>query len=224
MTVRKKVAGSSALSARSVIVGEVIAEPYAPSPQFRAKGRVYLHSKAYCDEHVKGGWAAVQEQLLDAKLRAFTDQLFLASAWYDVLPIVPISEAASRAAGASHKEMLVESARWTARRDMRAIHKVLLTLASVDQVALRLPRVALQYFDFGESDARLLERGAMAMTQRGIPIELSRWMVWAVEGFAPVVLEQAGAKNVRLKLAKPIARDARSGTCAIDWEVRWTDR
>lgn len=194
------------------------------SPPFRAKGRVYLHTQAYCDEHVKGGWSAVQDQLLDPRLRAFTEQLFLASAWYDVLPIVPISEAASRAAGASHREMLIESARWTARRDMRAIHKILLSLASVEQVAMRLPRVALQYFDFGETDARVIEPCAMAMSQRGIPMEISRWMVWVVEGFAPVVLEQAGAKNVRLKLAKPIARDPKNGTCAIEWEVRWSAR
>jgi hypothetical protein len=103
----------------------------------------------------------------------------------------------ARAAGLDHRDQVIENARWMARRDIHGVYRLPLKLAAPERVAIKLPRVSMQYFSFGEAAGWLVGERAMEATQRGVPEALARWMIWAVEGFAPVALASAGARGAR---------------------------
>src|SRR5262249_31806815 len=115
--------------------------------EFRAKGVMYRGVVAYLDAHVPGGVAAAVASMHDDH-QAFFGQTFLASSWYDIAPLVPFVDAASRAVGTGFLDLMRAVSVAQAERDMGGIYRVLLALASPDMVVERLPRTAGQYFDF----------------------------------------------------------------------------
>src|SRR5262245_26983824 len=124
-------------------------------PAFNCRGLVYLGARDYAAQHVPGGVEAVARHLRD-ELAEFWSQLFLANSMYDAFPIVAISETAARLSGLSHTEFVRNNAAWLAHRDVRGVYKLLLNVMSAEAVALRLPKAAIRYFDFGEARAKML--------------------------------------------------------------------
>jgi hypothetical protein len=190
---------------------------------FLCKGLVYLGAFDFYERRIAGGKAAVAAALTDPALRAFAQHLFLASGKYDILPIVDISAAAASIAHVPHKELVIENAQWLARRDLKGVLKLLLKLTSPSSVAVRLPRVSMQYFSFGEAEGELQGERRMVARQRGVPAALTSWMMWAVEGFVPVVLGHAGAKTVRVHGGRTTEDAPRAGapTVTLEWELDW---
>jgi len=167
-------------------------------PPFRAKGLVFLGAREFYRAHVPGGSDAVRA-LLDPRTLAFFDQRFLSGNWYDVMPILPISAAAARAAVTSHTRIVRDNATWMAKRDLRGIYKLIVQMASVEMVVARLPDLSLRYFDFGTADGKMVEDRLFESNRFGIPAPLADWFATATTGFVPVALESAGAKNVRVR-------------------------
>ena len=172
-------------------------EAISGKPPFRAKGLVFLGARDFYAEHVPGGCEAVRASL-PPDLGAFFDQQFLSGGWYDVMPILPISAAAGRVAKEPHPRIVRENARWLAKRDLRGIYKLVVSMASVEMVAERLPDLSLRYFDFGSADGKMVGTTAFESTRCGIPASLADWFMFATSGFVPVALESAGAKEVRV--------------------------
>jgi hypothetical protein len=103
---------------------------------------------------------------------------------------------------------------------------VLLRVASPAQVAMRLPRAALHYFNFGAAEGCLVDSSTLEVKQSGIPTPLALWMVWAVEGFAAVALALAGAKSPKVLMMGSTIRDGeRDGieTSTLSWRIRWSE-
>jgi hypothetical protein len=167
-------------------------------PPFRAKGLVFLGAREFYAEHLPGGCDAVRA-LLDPGTAAFLDQRFLSGAWYDIMPILPISVAAARAASMSHSRIVRDNAAWMAKRDLRGIYKLIVTMATVEMVVQRLPELSLRYFDFGTADGTMVGDKLFESNRLGIPANLADWFANATHGFVPVALETAGAKNVRVR-------------------------
>ena len=193
---------------------------------FLAKGAVYAGAHDYYEEHVPGGFAAVCAALDDAALRAFVSQPFLTRSSYDVLPIIPLSRVAAGVAGLAHRDLVVGNARWLAERDIGGVLRVLLRLASPAQVAQRLPRATLHYFNFGAAEGRLVDRTTLDVKQTGIPTPLALWMVWAVDGFATVALELAGARSPKILMMGSAVRDGEKDgleTSTLSWRIRWSE-
>jgi hypothetical protein len=78
--------------------------------------------------------------------------------------------------------------------------RILLKVGSPARIAMRLPKASTQYFNFGDATSSMSGDRSMTATQRGVPEELALWMIWVVEGFAPVVLETAGARDVHVSV------------------------
>jgi hypothetical protein len=196
---------------------------FAPGESpFHAKGIVFSTSRAFYDHRVPGGMAAVLDQIKDPATLTFMDQRFLTGGWYDIFPVLTLSAAAARACHVSAIELLREGARWQAERDLRGLYRVILAVASPSAVALRLPALSKQYFDFGEADGSMIGENALESNRWGIPAPLESWFITATSGFVPVALAMAGAKNVQIR--SETSADARAHgvpTVRIRFEIRW---
>lgn len=167
---------------------------------FRAKGTVYRALFESADARVPGGRAAVLARLEDPRLAAFYAQPFLAASSYDILPLVHFAMVGARLLGVGFAEFVRGGAAFTARRDMDGIYKVLLKLASPAAVVQRLPRILLQYFNFGKIEGRFTSERAYEAVATGIPRPMIVWLINVGHGFMPVVMEHAGAHNVEVRV------------------------
>ncbi len=198
--------------------------PLEKSP-FLVKGLVYQGACTYYEKNVPGGLAAVLRTLADPALAAFLQQPFAADEKYDVLPMVQISRAAAEVAAISEQRMVGENARWMAQRDIGGFLKMILHFSSPKIVATMLPMAAHQYFDFGSAEGKLVGPSALQAAQHGVPTKLAPWMMWAVMGFAPVALELAGAKSVRVQQVGELSitgKQAGFEICTLTWRILWT--
>jgi hypothetical protein len=198
-----------------------------PSPgtsPFRVKGLVYQGAHQFYDERISGGSRAVTAQLADPVLAAFWNQPFVARVGYDLLPMIPICQAAAQAAGVLNLDLIRESARWQAKRDIGGVFRLILKLASPELVARALPRASMQYFEFGAARGELLGRGRLRAVQTGVPLPLVPWMTTCVAGFSPIALEMAGARDVVVEhRLGPVEASPSSSvrTAQIVYEIAW---
>lgn len=190
---------------------------------FHAKGLVYQGARDYYDRHLPGGVSAVVGRLEPQVARFFNDQPFVAGGWYDVMPIVAISAAAASVAGISQGNLVRQNAAWLAHRDVNGVYRALLRVASPAAVAARLPRASMQYFNFGSAEGELVERGLFESTRTGIPLGLAPWLCWAVEGFTPVALGYAGARNTTVESSPFVSDGDVIGfrTVSLSFRIRW---
>lgn len=207
-------------------LGDRVSDLPAPPGQspFKAKGVLYTGARQFYDRRVPGGCQAVGEHIQDDDLRAFFEQLFVSAGTYDILPLEPISAAAAKAAGVPHRQLVEENARWMAKRDIHGVFRLLLKVSSPKNVALRLPRAAMQYFKFGEAEGSLGQSGQVQAVFRGIPSMLANWFEWAAAGFCPVALEMAGASRPAITRTRKPVRDGEVGgipTMALQWSISW---
>lgn len=167
------------------------------------------------DARVPGGRTAVVERIDDPLLAKFFAQSFLAASTYDLLPIVPFGMIGAKLLGVSYPEFVRGGAAFAARRDMRGIYKVLLKLASPAAVVHRLPRFLIQYFDFGRVEGSFTSDRTYEATSSGIPRPLVVWLMNVAHGFIPVVMEQAGARNVEVRIGQPMPESAERGVTVV---------
>ncbi|MEY4580235.1 MAG: hypothetical protein RL701_4938 [Pseudomonadota bacterium] len=188
---------------------------------YRARGLVFLGAREYYEKFVPGGALAVT-QALDAETAEYFAQIFLGSAMYDLLPIVKITAAAAQIAELPQMELVKRNSAWQAEHDLRGVYKMFVRALPPDAVAVRLPKLALKYFEFGESDARMQSERLCLGEMRGIPVELSHWLQSCMLGYIPVALGVAGAKNVRVRTTEDTKPGTANGLVAISTEVRWS--
>lgn len=174
-----------------------------------------------------GGTAAVRGALADAAqgdAARFLETRFVAGGWYSIMPIVPSAVAAARLRRMPVAQHVRENAAWVAQRDLRGVYRVLLTLSSVEAVAMRLGSLSMRYFDFGGAESRKTRTGAIESERVGIPAPLAAWFTWCAEGFVPVALKMAGAKTVEVRSAAPRPDGSCRGveTVRIAFELVWT--
>ncbi len=196
----------------------------ASAASFRSKGLVYVGARSYYDSVVPGGWSAVRDAVGDDGLRTFMGQPFLPGGWYDVLPVVPISATAARLRGVSQASLVRDNARWVAERDLAGVYRILVSVVSPETVAMRLPRLSMQYFDFGGFDAKMVRENVLESHRFGIPAALAPWFVFVTEGFVPYALSVAGAKDVRIRYGPPRPEGEANGTSVVRlrFEIDWT--
>jgi hypothetical protein len=190
---------------------------------FHAKGALFEAAQQFYVQEVPGGLDAVLRGL-DEPERAFLDRRFQARDDYDVLPLVTINAAAARLVGVAADELNRRGARWTAERDLRGLAKLVLRMLSPATLALKLPKLAMRYFDFGEADSTLDGPRRCRVTQAGIPVVLADWMLSATEGFSLVGLERTGARApvFRAKPSRPDGETHGVPTVTLEFELSWS--
>lgn len=193
---------------------------------FRAKGNVYRALLESADRRVPGGHRAVIAHLTDPALVRFFAQPFLAGASFDLLPLVPFGVVGARLASMSYPEFVRGGAAFTAERDMRGIYKFLLRFASPAAMVQRLPKILLQYFNFGKVEGRFLSERSYQALVSDVPQPVNLWLMNVAHGFMPVVMKAAGARDVALKVGQATTDSHRHGvemlraTFTITWSPK----
>ena len=185
----------------------------AGASPFRTKGNVYHSLFEAFDKRVPGGASAVFARLEDRDVKAFVEQRFLAASMYDFLPLLELSMISARLAGRGWREFVREGASFTAARDLNGIYKVMLKLATPRMVVERLPRILIRYFDFGRVE------GAVSPSRptryeaavHDIPKPVWPWLSAVAEGFIPLVMANAGAKDATVIMYPPTSSGVRGG-------------
>jgi hypothetical protein len=193
---------------------------------FHIKGTGYRGHLEYAEKSIPGGQAAVIAALDDPELREFFAQPFLASSWYDVMPMLPLGAACAKIVRMSLDEFLRFRTRLQVEADIRGVYKLMLELASVESVALRIPRIVSTYFDFGTVEAKLVKPGHIEATRTGIPASLLPWHNPVVETYIERVLQCAGARDVKVGVEGTardgLVEDVR--TVAVRYSLKWRVR
>lgn len=182
---------------------------------FHAKGTLYKGLVASTDARCPGGYAAVLARIADERLKNFLTQNFLAASWYDVMPLLAFSKMAAQVANVPHVKYAHDGARFTANRDINGVHRFFLKLASPKLVADRLPRLMLQYFDFGRVESAALGPRSYEVLASEIPEPIAHWLMLMIEGFVPVALQLAGAKSVVAKIDAPEPDGSAKGVALV---------
>jgi hypothetical protein len=191
---------------------------------FHASGLVYAAAKAFYGFRVPGGADAFAASMPPGLL-AFWSQNFIAASRYDILPILDLSAHAARLCRISHMAMVTESSRWTAKRDVNGVYRLLLRVMSPSMTAVRLPKAAGRYFDFGKATAHMTAPHACRCTQSGLPAPLVDWFVAATTGFCDVALCIAGAHDVTVREVTRIPEGSRGSmpTVTLAMHLSWKE-
>jgi hypothetical protein len=190
---------------------------------FHMKGSSFRATVRNIDGYVSGGLRAVLDRLEDERLRAFWSQTFLAAGWYDVFGMVAIVGQIARLRGVPYFTAVADLSRMIAMEDTRGLYRALLVVASPEFVAPRLPRIQSRYLDFGGIDVGRVDTGYCEVTRTRHPAILAHWFIGLTSGFFPCVLEQSGARNVRLRWDQPRPDGTLNGydSVALRFEAHW---
>jgi hypothetical protein len=192
--------------------------PIGESP-FRAKGVLYRGTQEFFAENVRGGLDTLQQQLGEGPLASFIAQKFLPASTYDALPIPALIRAEADACGLSLPLYMQRRTRWQAENDMNGVYRLLLKVTSAETIAVRLPRVLSQMFNFPQPVTEIV--GNEALTQMtGVPEVLASYFEMAVGSYAPALLELSGAKRAKAELSKTVPSGMQHGLRIVELHFR----
>jgi hypothetical protein len=190
---------------------------------FHVRGSAYSSALNHAAECVPGGLARVRGACSDPALRAFLDQPFHASGWYDILPMVPLTELVAGLVGMDAERYLLERTREHARRDLVGLTRLLMRAVSARTVALFLPKLTKRYYDWGGIDARLRGPRCVETIRSGVPQPLSAWYPPMACAFAETALEIAGAASPRVVVSSCEPDGATEGVTTYEFvfQITW---
>jgi hypothetical protein len=208
------------LSLREPSLEEISTEP-GQSP-FRIKGVAWRDTVARHAE-LAGGCERVAAELPTDAHRRFYQQPFLASGWYDVLPMLFVDAAAARVSGLDYGESLRQGTRRQATRVLSGIYKGFVRMMVPSAVAWALPRLASSYYDFGKVETERV--GAQQVRGRvlGIPQVLAGWYALTSLEYVLVALELCGCVRPALDWSAPTGHATRDGYAMTElaFDIRW---
>ena len=181
-----------------------------------------MGTQAFFEQKIPGGLELLHRSIQDPQLLAFIQQKFLPVAWYDVLPAVPLIRAEARALGLTPRRYLTLRSAYQAERDLTGVYRFLIKVAGAENVAVRLPRLFTQIFDFGASDASVLEPGHVRGFVRGFPAVLYEWFSIALEAYATTALRLTGVPEgtcVSRRLDSP--EEGAVPLASLQLDLRW---
>ena len=195
---------------------------FGASP-FRTKGVLYLGTQSFFETNLQGGMAAFVEELDHPELRAFVTQKFLASSWYDVMPVPALIAYEAQALRMPLDAYLVHRTRWQAKSDLSGVYGWVLKLASPRMVATRLPKIFAQVFNFAIAEGGESEPARATASLGGIPEPLERWLTAGVSIYCDTALKLAGARKVDVVVtSEPAGERAGVPLVKLLTDVTWT--
>jgi glycerate-2-kinase len=86
---------------------------------------------------------------------------------------------------------------YQARQQGTTVYRSLLDLSSPAAVAMKLPVLAAQLYNFGTTEAREVGTNTVEVVRRGLPVRLMAWYAPGTEAYVTAALSMRGGKNVR---------------------------
>jgi hypothetical protein len=158
---------------------------------------MWLGIRAFIQAKVTGGLEAVAARL-SPPYREFLSQMFVPTAWYDLLPIMAIAEGAAAALSVDKMEYVRRSAVWHAEQDMNGVYKALLLTHSPAALCKRFGSIHSQMYDFGKVQQVREDPNRIESLASGMPEPIAWWWKRASECYVTTVLRSAGAKNPKI--------------------------
>jgi hypothetical protein len=189
---------------------------------FRIKGVAYQHTFGTCDK-APGGREAVLAAIPSRAGREYLAQTFLASAWYDVLPMVWLDAATAHVRGLPPELALRNDSIDLARTSLRGIYKSMLQILSSATVASVLPRLMNTYYSFTSSRAERVGPTEVHAVVAGMPALLRDWYMVSGTAFGEEALALSGTKSPSLVWLPPKPSGMKDRfalnelTCRITW-------
>lgn len=190
---------------------------------FHVRGSAYLDIRAYADAKISGGMTAVAGALPEGPHRAFVMQPFDGQTWYDALPLRPLTEIMAKLEGRDWEASVRARAEDAARRDLGVLGRVRARASTPERMVERLQKVALDRFDFGESECLEAQPGQAKVVFRAVPQPLGSWFLAMMRGYAGVLIIQSGGKQPQIggRLI-PKGRRAEVGLVDVRIELGWS--
>jgi hypothetical protein len=177
---------------------EALPFPPGKSP-FCVKGILHRGNIAYIEQAVPGGLTTVLGLVRDPALRAFFEQPFIASSWYDIFPLAAIAYPCAALCDKTFEVYMRDRAHYQAEQQGATTYRSLLTLTSPAAVALKLPLLAAQLHNFGTTEAREVGPRRVEAVRSGIPLPLVAWYVLSTETYVTTALSLSGARHPRVE-------------------------
>jgi hypothetical protein len=197
--------------------------PCAPGASpFHIKGLAY-RGLVRAAASLPGGLDALCEALADARLREFARQPFLASGWYDLLPILPITIAMSEMVGVPFLALVRTGTIAQVRYDALKIFHRMFDGATVEDIPARMPRFNAQYLDFGKTVVTQPEPRLIVVRLEGAPAYSAPWQGTMMAAYTEETARLTGAQGVEATVVAPIASGVQAGfpLVTLGTELRW---
>jgi hypothetical protein len=175
------------------------------------KGNAYRGFVTLVGKVVPGGMDTLVAMLAERDLRDFVKQPFLASARYDILPLVPLCAAVARILGVQLDGFVRSTTRKQAQYDARTVYKRIFDTESIADLSERFARFNENYYDFGRYESALTAPGRLMITHAEIPAYLRPWHLPMHVAYAEAAMEIAGAKEIKVLSSVVTPAGARAG-------------
>lgn len=191
---------------------------------FRIRGSVYNGYLGPIQRNAPDGLAGVAPKFGNDDLVAFLrDTIFLTASTYDIEPLMQLMRVGAELTRVSLDQFVREGAHSAAELDIVGKYRAQMRSASTEEMAARLPRIFIRYFEPSRAESVSVQPNSTEMRFSGVPTSAIGLYVWLNEGFVTGALEAVGAKNVKFAWGIPSSDGDIEGvpvqtiTCKITW-------
>jgi hypothetical protein len=191
--------------------------PFAPGTSpFLVKGSIY---KELQDRLVD--WDGIMKSVGDPEVTDFGRQRFLASEWYDYLPVLFMARGLGTYLQCPADRAIAEQAMKNARRQLGGIYKFVLAFTSPEVGMRRMRSVYRQIYNFGRCEISVTANAATTTYY-----EWPSMMAWlyqiTTDAWVGTLLLISGATSIKREWAAPAPDGHRDGLDLVKLEVRTT--
>lgn len=176
---------------------------------FQIKGLAHRGLLQYCQHRVDGGIRAFFAALPSNALRDFFGQPFLASSFYDLLPLAAGSAVVAEMTRTPLETFAQQQGRAQAMHDVQNAYRALLLGRTADDFHLRLRPLANRYYNFGEWEVLREDAQRIRIACRGIPAWLMAWFSPMLSGYFGGLVAAMGKPHSQV-----VSSTRREGTAA----------
>ena len=195
---------------------------YAPGDSpFHARGSTYIAVQEYVQAKLPGGMSSVVAAVPEGPHRDFAMQKFASDAWYDALPLRPITERIAMLEGIDWEASICSHAEHRAQQQLGMLGRM--RMRTPDKALEQLEREGIEGFNFGKSEFVATDQARARLLFHEVPQPLGSWFLANSRGFGQVLLAHAGAKQVVVggRLI-PKGRQDRMGLVDVRVDINWT--
>lgn len=191
--------------------------------QFRTKGIGYRGHMEYVAKHVKGGVAAMNAAFDSDELRAYFAQPFVASGWYDVMPLVYAGDVCARLMGVPLDTFLRARAKHQVDLDLAGVYGFLARFANKGLIARGVSDATARYFDFLTVESHQTLPDRVETHINGVPVAIVDWMGVLMVAYSDAVFDAVGKPGHAARYRRGVTRAQKYGVPITDFviEIRW---
>ena len=178
--------------------------PFPPGTSpFHTLGVAYTGLLEFVTRKIPGGVPAFIKAMPTPSLARFFEQPFSSSRNYDVVPLPYAGATIARMRGISFADQLRDSNRIAARAGFAKAYSTLLRTIRSDTLVLALPRAVAILHDFGKVKVEVASPHCVEGARAGLPHVLVAWSAISNGAFISTMMEDGGAKDVRVTFSEP---------------------